>query len=72
MQIIHSDLSRSVVALRWDEGLEGGSIMGRGNLWTIDMFIILIVLMITQACTFVKAYPIVYFKYVQFMSIILK
>ena len=47
----------------------GGLQKGTRNLLVVmDIFIILIVVTISWICTYVKIYPILYFKYVQFIA----
>ena len=47
----------------------GGLQKGMRNLLVVmDIFIILIVVMVSWMCTYVKIYPILYSKYVQFIA----
>ena len=47
----------------------GGLQKGMRNLLVVmDIFIILTVVMVSWMCTYVKIYPILYFKYVQFIA----
>lgn len=57
----------------WQGEMEGRDYRGAPGLKGMDMFAILIVVMVWQVYTYVKAYKIVHFKYlVYFMSIILQ